>query len=164
MHAESGADLSVQTANSIIALYLVGWCITRGANMQKYYYRTQPEEEYFLVVVPQVSVPGTRILCSGWWGVARHFNYFGEILQAIAVALPGSLMCLYSSQQQQLGSSENSCVCWTYALLPWLYPLYYVALFVPRQLDDDEVCKQKYGEAWDRYVEKVPYRIVPGVW
>ena len=28
-----------------------------------------------------------------------------------------------------------------YRTLPWLYPLYYVALFIPRQMDDDvQVC------------------------
>ena len=32
---------------------------------------------------------GSKILCSGFWGLARHINYFGEIVQAIALALPG---------------------------------------------------------------------------
>jgi hypothetical protein len=39
-----------------------------------------------------------------------------------------------------------------------------VALFVPRQFDDDEVCRLKYGAAWTQYVAAVPYRIVPYVW
>jgi delta14-sterol reductase len=46
----------------------------------------------------------------------------------------------------------------------WLYPLYYVALLVPRQLDDDRRCAAKYGALWDAYVKRVPYRIVPGVY
>ena len=47
------------------------------------------------------------------------------------------------------------------ALLPWLYPLYYVLLLVPRQLDDDRRCAEKYGALWDEYRRAVPYRIVP---
>ena len=37
----------------------------------------------------QETVPGTRILVSGWWGLARHVNYLGEILQAVALSVPG---------------------------------------------------------------------------
>ena len=40
----------------------------------------------------------------------------------------------------------------------------YVALFVPRQIEDDEACALKYGEAWRRYCQIVPYRIVPWVY
>ena len=41
-------------------------------------------------------------------------------------------------------------------------PPYYVALFVPRQIDDDLQEKIKYGEkAFNEYVARVPYRIVP---
>ena len=117
--------------------------------MQKFHFRTDPEAKTFLFgLVKQKTVPGTRILCSGWWGVARHLNYLGEIVQGVALALPGSLM----------GSSLAARV------LPWLYPLYYVALFIPRQIDDDELCRKKYGKKWEEYEKLVPYRICPGVW
>ena len=50
-------------------------------------------------------------------------------------------------------------------MLPWLYPLYYVALFVPRQMDDDAQLQAKYGDkSFAEYVRLVPYRIVPYVW
>jgi hypothetical protein len=53
----------------------------------------------------------------------------------------------------------------TGSLVPWLYPLYYVALFVPRQIDDDSKCLQKYGrDVWGEYVRRVPSRIVPFVY
>ena len=46
-------------------------------------------------------------------------------------------------------------------LAPWLYPLYYVALLVPRERDDDRRCAAKYGALWEAYRAKVPRRIVP---
>ena len=136
-------DIGGGAATLIVALYLLGWGLTRGANNQKYYFKLGHTGK-FLGVVEQRALEGTRILCSGFWGLARHINYLGEVLQAVALALPGWLVS---------GSP-----------LPWLYPLYYVALLVPRQLEDDRLCKRKYGDVWDRYVALVPYRIVPGVW
>jgi delta14-sterol reductase len=44
---------------------------------------------------------------------------------------------------------------------PWLYPLYYVALLLPRQIDDDRRCAEKYGPLWNVYRERVRWRIVP---
>ena len=77
------------------------------------------------------------------WGVSRHVNYLGEILMATGLALA-------------LG--------WPLALGPWLYPLYYVTLLVPRERDDDRRCAARYGPLWERYREKVPWRIVPRIY
>jgi len=47
---------------------------------------------------------------------------------------------------------------------PWLYPIYYVVLLFPRQADDDKRCAAKYGELWNEYVKKVPYKIIPFIY
>jgi len=124
-------------------LYLVGWAFTRGANMQKYFFKVAPDKQ-FLWMKPGVVSDGThRVLASGYWGLARHVNYFGEIIQGIAVALavgyPGVWMV-------------------------WLYPAYYIGLLFSRQADDDKVCRAKYGELWDEYTSKVRYKIIPFVY
>ena len=82
-------------------------------------------------------------MVSGFWGVARHVNYLGELLMASALAL-------------SLGYPG--------AIWPWLYPVYYLALLVPRQIADDRRCAQKYGALWVEYRRAVPYRIVPGIY
>lgn len=145
VHAEN--DMSTQQCIATVCLFVFGWCLTRGANMQKFYARTRPDDKYFLFV-KQETIPGTRILCSGWWGLSRHINYLGEFIQSVAISIPGALV------------GPTLLLRWS----PWLYPLYYVALFVPRQFDDDAVCKEKYGTKWDEYTKRVPYRIIPGVW
>lgn len=43
-----------------------------------------------------------------------------------------------------------------------LYPLYDVALLVPRQADDDRRCAVEHGPLWDEYRARVRCRIVPG--
>lgn len=126
-----------------VAVFLAGWGLARGANMQKYRFKCEPQAS-FLGIEPRTIAAGNRaILCSGFWGAARHINYLGEILMALGIVLA-------------LGHFEQ--------LWPWLYPLYYVALLFPRERDDDRRCAEKYGAAWHQYRREVPRRIVPGLY
>jgi protein-S-isoprenylcysteine O-methyltransferase Ste14 len=139
------ADISSAAAAGCVGLFFAGWALTRGANLQKFACK-QGRRSFLWGLIQMETVPGShgRLLCSGFWGSARHINYCGEILQAVALALPGWLV--------------------TGSLLPWLYPAYYVALFIPRQMDDDAICAAKYGPVWTEYCRRVPYRMVPGLW
>ncbi len=61
------------------ALFLCGWGISRSANLQKYTFKRWPNRKFFGIIEPKFIKAGDRkILCSGLWGVARHFNYLGE--------------------------------------------------------------------------------------
>lgn len=127
--AAADSDIDAAAAAAIGCLFACGWLLTRGANVQKYVHKTRyvsgerrPEAEPYFGPLCMATVPGTNLLCAGFWGMARHVNYFGEILQAVALALPGALVAAD----------------WRAACVAWAYPLYYLALFVPRQMDDDE--------------------------
>ena len=124
-----------------IALFFTGWSLARGANLQKFAFKTRPEATRFGPFAQTALVAGDRrVLVGGLWGLSRHINYLGEILMAsglaVALAHPGA----------------------------WLYPLYYIGLLVPRQLDDDRRCAAKYGALWDEYRKRVPSRIIPRIW
>ena len=126
-----------------VAVFFAGWSLARGANMQKFYFKTRPDES-FLGITPEVVTDGERtLLVNGFWGLSRHINYLGEILMATGIALA-------------LGYPE---VIW-----PWLYPLYYVALLFPRERDDDRRCAAKYGALWEQYTQRVKYRIIPWIY
>ena len=149
----SDVDISPLTAYGLALLYLGGWIMTRGANMQKFLWRTQKNPYFLFGLIQNFCVPGSgdRILCTGFWAASRHINYCGEIIQAIAIALCGFL-----------GRDTATGI---YGYVPWLYPLYYIALFIPRQIDDDKMCERKYGlKTWNAYRKKVPFRIFPGVY
>jgi delta14-sterol reductase len=125
-------------------LFFCGWALSRGANLQKYLFKTRPEAKLFGVIAPAVVAGGGKqLLCSGFWGLSRHVNYLGEILMALALAL---------------------CLGYPAAIAPWLYPLYYLALLVPRERADDRRCADKYGPLWQEYCYRVPWRIVPWVY
>lgn len=124
-------------------IFFSGWCLARGANMQKYTFKKNPSKA-FLGIKPEVITDGSKsILVSGFWGLSRHINYLGEILMAVGIVLS---------------------VGYPGILWPWLYPLYYVALLFPRQAADDKLCSRKYGPLWEEYKKKVPYRIIPFIY
>lgn len=125
-------------------VFVAGWVLSRGANLQKFLFKTDPERRLLGVLAPvALEGDGHRLLCSGFWRLSRHINYLGEILMATGLTLA-------------LGRPLDP---W-----PWLYPLYYVALLFPRQADDDRRCAKKYGALWQAYCQRVPYRIIPGIY
>ena len=127
------------------AMFLFGWGIGRGANLQKYTFKRWPERKFLGLIRPEYIQAGDRkILCSGFWGVARHFNYMGEGFLALSIAL-------------SFGHFANP---WA-----WTYFVFVVTFFTFRQFHDDEYCAEKYGpEKWAEYQARVKYRIMPGVW
>jgi protein-S-isoprenylcysteine O-methyltransferase Ste14 len=125
-------------------IFFAGWMLTRGANMQKFACKSGAKNFFGheLVFVPG---SGNRLCMSLFWGWSRHINYLGEILQAFGIALASTLA--------------------TSSALPFLYPVYYVALFLPRIADDDSQCRSKYGEVvWKSYCHQVPYKLVPKIY
>ncbi len=127
------------------ALFLFGWGISRGANMQKYTFKRWPDRKFLGLIEPEYIEAGDRkILCSGLWGIARHFNYLGEGFLALSIALV-------------FGYFTNP---WA-----WTYFVFIVLLFTFRQRFDDQFCAEKYGaEKWAEYQARVKYRIFPGVY
>lgn len=144
----STVDLPVsQTSNYMLVIYglmfFISWSFSRGANLQKYHFRKDPKHA-FLGIVPQyISDGNNTLLVNGYWGMSRHINYLGETGMAIAIVL---------------------CTGHPSLLWPWLYPLYYVILFLTRQADDDRRCALKYGALWNEYRKKVPYKIIPYIY
>ena len=127
------------------ALFLLGWSISRGANMQKYTFKRWPERKFLGLIEPEYIEAGDRkILTSGFWGVARHFNYMGEGFLSLSIALV-------------FGHFANP---WA-----WTYFAFIVTLFTFRQRFDDGYCAEKYGaEKWAEYQARVKYWIFPGVY
>ena len=81
----------------------------------------------------------TLLLASGWWGIARHFHYIPEILASFFWSLPA----LFTN------------------FMPYFYTVYLTVLLVDRAFRHDKRCADKYGEAWDKYCNKVQYKMIP---
>uniref|UniRef100_A0A8C0SJ84 Delta(14)-sterol reductase LBR n=1 Tax=Canis lupus familiaris TaxID=9615 RepID=A0A8C0SJ84_CANLF len=85
---------------------------------------------------------GKNLLVSGWWGFVRHPNYLGDLIMALAWSLP----------------------CGFKHVLPYFYVIYFTVLLVHREARDERHCRKKYGLAWEKYCQRVPYRIFPYVY
>ena len=105
-------------------LFPLGWSISPGANLQNYTLKRWPDR---------------KILYSGFWGVARHFNYMDEGFLSLSIALVFG----------HFGAP------WA-----WTYFLFIVTMLTFRQRDDDRHCAEK----WAEYQARVKYRIFPGVY
>jgi 7-dehydrocholesterol reductase len=99
-----------------------------------------------LIRAPYVTADGAQheslLLASGWWGVARHFHYVPEILLALAWSLPAGF---------------DHCI-------PYFYVVYLTILLTDRASRDDRRCRRKYGACWEEYCQRVPWKIIPGVY
>jgi len=137
-------DLPWWAAVLIVALNFIGLAIFRTVNRQKDRFRRDPEGAKIWGKKAEYieTKQGSRLLLSGFWGWSRHFNYVGDLLMALSWSLP----CGFGS------------------LLPYFYPAYFAALLVHRERRDHIFCKRKYGADWDRYCDRVRWRILPFVY
>jgi 7-dehydrocholesterol reductase len=81
------------------------------------------------------------LLVDGWWKIARHFHYTGEIIGALCWSLPALW--------------EN--------FMPYFYVMYLTVLLFHRARRDDVKCRIKYGKYWNEYCKHVPYKVIPGI-
>lgn len=49
------------------------------------------------------------------------------------------------------------------SVLPYFYPVYFFVLLAHRTSRDNAACRLKHKAAWERYCQRVPHRIIPGV-
>ncbi|XP_077669816.1 delta(14)-sterol reductase LBR isoform X3 [Eretmochelys imbricata] len=177
------SEISWPIASAIIILNIFGYYIFRGANSQKNAFRRNPNDpklarkyllanlmfKFLLLSIQYLSImyslhahfkryfisyflyadlkciptaAGKSLLVTGWWGLVRHPNYLGDIIMALAWSLP----------------------CGFNHILPYFYMIYFTCLLIHREARDEHQCKKKYGLAWERYCQRVPYRIFPYIY
>uniref|UniRef100_A0A453GMV0 7-dehydrocholesterol reductase n=1 Tax=Aegilops tauschii subsp. strangulata TaxID=200361 RepID=A0A453GMV0_AEGTS len=76
------------------------------------------------------------------WGFSRHFHYVPEILAAFFWTVPA----LFNH------------------FMPYFYVIHLTILLLDRAKRDDDRCSTKYGKYWKMYCNRVPYRVVPGIY
>jgi protein-S-isoprenylcysteine O-methyltransferase Ste14 len=136
-------DLSRWAVIGIVAINVAGYIVFRGANIQKHRFRTNPQRLIWGKPAAYITTSrGSLLLTSGWWGLARHMNYCGDLLMGLAWCLT----CGFDSP------------------LPYFYFVYLTILLMHRERRDHDMCARRYGKDWELYCAKVRYRVMPGIY
>lgn len=137
--ADHPVELSWLAIILITANYIGGLLIFRLSNNEKNRFKSGDPSTKHLKYITSAS--GSKLLVSGWWGMARHINYTGDWISTISYCLPCGL-----------------------TLIPYYHLPYFASLLIHRNDRDEAKCAAKYGKTWDEYKEKVPYKFIPYVY
>ncbi|KAF9777318.1 hypothetical protein IL306_004449 [Fusarium sp. DS 682] len=160
--------------SAIATVFAIGLYIFRSSNNQKALFRKDPNNPAFANMTFIQTKRGTKLLTGGWWGMARHINYFGDWLQSLPFSLPtkfagyvilpaGSAVAGNEVVKMLDGRlvTPDGAAPWG-MLFTYFYSAWFGLLLIHRERRDDAACSEKYGKDWEEYKNKVRYRILPG--
>lgn len=141
--ADHPFELPTWAAAAILLLGLAGYVIFRQSNLQKHRFRQNPDIKIWGRAPSYIETTrGTKLLTSGWWGIASHANYLGDLMLALAMGLTVGAQTIFG----------------------YGYFLAFVILLIHRDWRDDRHCAAKYGDDWKTYRAQVRWHIVPGLY
>ncbi|SPJ72261.1 probable c-14 sterol reductase ERG-3 [Fusarium torulosum] len=161
---------------AISTVFAIGLYIFRSSNNQKALFRKDPNNPAFANATFIQTKRGTKLLTSGWWGMARHINYLGDWIQSLPFCLPtklaGYVILPAGSAVTGAGVAKmldgrlvtpGDAAPWG-MLFTYLYSAWFGFLLIHREGRDDYACAEKYGKDWEEYKNKVRWRVLPGVY
>ncbi|KAJ2013570.1 erg24, C-14 sterol reductase [Coemansia sp. S680] len=123
----------------IAVMALASFLVFRLSNSEKNAFRINPNDPSLSHLRFIKTESGSKLLVSGWWGLARHINYTGDWMYGLA-------QCLATG----FGTP-----------MTYFFSAYFLVLLLHRNYRDECKCREKYKKDWDRYCELVPYMFIP---
>lgn len=171
VHPQTLGPLGIATMLVILGC---GFTIFRLSNNQKNAFRRDPKDPAVAHLEYMETKTGSKLLVSGWWGVSRHINYFGDWMQTWPYCLPtgvagyailaagtGAEGAAVMSDGREVVQGEARG--WGMAVT-YFYMVYFAVLLIHRGGRDDAKCSRKYGEDWEEYKKRVPWKIIPYIY
>ncbi|KAJ1672500.1 erg24, C-14 sterol reductase, partial [Spiromyces aspiralis] len=126
----------------VATLAVVSFLTFRLSNSEKNAFRADPNHPSVRHLEYIETEAGSKLLVSGWWGMARHINYTGDWFFGLA-------QCLATGFETPM---------------TYFFAAYFLVLLLHRNNRDEHKCRQKYKKDWDRYCERVPYQFIPFIY
>ncbi|KAJ2393315.1 erg24, C-14 sterol reductase, partial [Coemansia sp. RSA 2559] len=115
---------------ALVASLAVGsFLVFRLSNSQKNAFRTNPNDPALKHLKFITTEAGSKLLVSGWWGLARHINYTGDWMYGLA-------QCLATGFDTPM---------------TYFFSAYFLVLLLHRNYRDECKCREKYKKDWIRY-------------
>ncbi|KAF9256396.1 hypothetical protein L218DRAFT_966401 [Marasmius fiardii PR-910] len=100
-----------------------------------------------------------KLVTTGPYNYIRHPSYLGSW-----ICFFGSVMCLLVEGSWIRESGFFDHLAGKIAIGSWMFAVGQGAFLVTMRInDEDELMKKQFGEQWDRWRQKVKYRMIPGV-
>ncbi|KAF2006202.1 sterol C-14 reductase-like protein [Amniculicola lignicola CBS 123094] len=174
-------ELGVKGFILVGAVQSIGYYIFRSVNNEKNRFRSNPDDPRVKHLKFIETAAGSKLLISGWWGTARHINYLGDWFMSWSYCLPTAFAgyVIHNTASHPVEATATDAVFFQNSygkfvvpgeakgwgmLFTYFFMLYFAVLLIHRERRDEEKCRRKYGKDWDRYVELVPWRIIPYVY
>ncbi|KAJ2501880.1 erg24, C-14 sterol reductase [Coemansia sp. RSA 1972] len=132
---------STPMAVLIAVMAVASFLVFRLSNSEKNAFRTDPNDPKVRHLKYITTESGSKLLVSGWWGMARHINYTGDWFFGLA-------QCLAAGFETPM---------------TYFFAVYFLVLLLHRNYRDECKCRDKYKKDWIRYCEQVPYLFIPYV-
>lgn len=130
---------STPTTVLIALMSISSFLVFRLSNSEKNAFRTDPNDPSVAHLKYITTESGSKLLVSGWWGMARHINYTGDWMFGLA---------------QCMATGFNT-------PMTYFFSVYFLVLLLHRNYRDECKCRDKYKKDWDRYCEQVPCLFIP---
>lgn len=103
--------------------------------------------------------PNHQLVTSGLYSLVRHPSYTGSLLEGIGAGLcvlgPGSWMRECGIWETKVGK----CLAFT-----WIgFVTFTLGNMALRTTNEDQFLRNEFGKEWDEWAEKVPYKMIPGI-
>ncbi|KAF2730539.1 sterol C-14 reductase-like protein [Polyplosphaeria fusca] len=174
-------ELGWQGLALVFSVQASGYYIFRSVNNEKNRFRTNPDDPRVSHLKYIETAAGSRLLVSGWWGMARHINYLGDWFMSWSYCLPTAFAgyMILNAAEHPVTVAQTDAVFFknNYGkyvvpgeakgwgmIFTYFFMVYFAVLLVHRERRDEDKCRRKYGKDWDRYCELVPYRIIPYIY
>ncbi|KAF8996835.1 hypothetical protein BDQ17DRAFT_1544619 [Cyathus striatus] len=140
--------LHLLTPLGITTPFLIGWTINLSGGLLR-------RACYISLGIFFTFEMGTRkdhkLITSGPYSIVRHPAYTGAVLTSVGCILV-----------------FNSCAVVSHFIRPsamWVFIGILSVIILPSRLsNEDQMLRKHFGQEWERWRERVPYRLIPGIY
>ncbi|KAH9837818.1 uncharacterized protein C8Q71DRAFT_796266 [Rhodofomes roseus] len=139
---------------SITPIVLAGWSLTMlGTSLRLWCFRTLDRFFTFEVTLKE----GHQLCTGGPYSLVRHPSYTGWIIQCIGMATLNGGAGSWARESGFLGTVPGQIAACAFLAVE----MYMCMSMVHRCSEEDRLLRNRFGDSWFAWAQRVPYRLLP---